>query len=142
MTSWIDLHKIFVDIKGDFIHVVNDSSESLEKILIEHNFSVYKINGNKIFDEETFFKEVAQVFGFPAYFGNNWAAWDDSLGDFGNLAPNNVAIIWEGSGQTFISDEQLFLQAICDLYNLAAVFATPQYFVKSDKKQIEVFILK
>jgi len=144
MISWLDMHKEFPGLPGQQIHAADISSEMLIAALLARGFKVYMIEGSKIANERTFFEEVARVLEFPGYFGYSWASWDDCLGDFGHLAPRRVAIIWKDADQTFATDAQTFIQAVCDLQDLAISFSLrpmrhPEEGV--ELKQIELFLL-
>jgi RNAse (barnase) inhibitor barstar len=144
MSSYLAMSKILPGLPGKQIHAVNVADDTLIAVLLGHDFRVYVIDGSRIMDERTFFEEVAQVFEFPEYFGHGWASWDDCLGDFGFLAPERVAIIWKHADKTFAADAQTFLQAVCDLENLA-IGATlhPLRHPEGgmEPKQIEIFFL-
>jgi RNAse (barnase) inhibitor barstar len=144
MLSWLNIRKAFPGLRGDRIHVVNVETEAITKELSSLSFKVYMIDGSKISDENSFFDEVAQALEFPEHFGHNWAAWNDCLGDFGSLAPKRVAIVWKHADETFAVDAQTFLQAVCDLENLAmwsALHPTDQTGKEIEPKQIEIFFL-
>ncbi len=142
MDTWIDLSKEFPNLRGYFIHVLDITAEDLEKRLVKLGFAVYRINGAKVFDEHTLFKEVAGALKFPGDFGDNWAAWDDSLGEFYASAPRRIAILWEHATETYSSDTQTFLQAVCDLNNLASASIIEVRKKSGKERQMEVFILK
>jgi hypothetical protein len=144
MTSWLDMHKEFPKLRGQKMHSVEAETGLLIPALVNLGFTVYVINGSKIIDDKTFFEEAARVFAFPPYFGYGWASWDDSLGDFGSLAPSRTAIVWEHADETFNADAQTFLQAVCDLYNLAmyvSVYPTRYPDEGLEAKQFELFFL-
>jgi RNAse (barnase) inhibitor barstar len=144
MDEWFDVYRIFPKLKGIGIHAVNIESRILINALAEQGFKIYIVNGANITDEITFFDEVANAFQFPSYFGHNWAAWDDSLNnEFAETIPKRTAIIWDHADQSFVADTQTFLQAVCDLNDLALFFVHysrlhPEH--KSDQKQIEFFL--
>jgi len=142
MNSWIDLHQYIPEIKGSIIHVLSTPINEFSSLLETLGFRVFVIDGSKIIDEATFFDEFARVLEFPAYFGHNWGAWDDSLGEFIHSIPERVAIVWQSADKSFANDPQSFLQVICDLYNIAAS-VTLKYssLNRVEGKQVEVFIL-
>ena len=142
MNTWVNLAKIFPEITGFHIHVVNTSGEELAQKLTELGFKIYRINGALTVDEKTFFYEVKSILEFPSYYGYGWAGWDDCLGDFGHLAPHRTAIVWENSNQAFAADAQMFLKAIYDLNDLSTNAALGLFSKDSERKQIEVFISK
>jgi RNAse (barnase) inhibitor barstar len=143
MSLWLDINEAFPGLQGDRIHIVNVAAELLAKALLTLGFKIYTIDGSKISDEKSFFDEAARALEFPTYFGRNWNAWSDCLGDFGRfLSVNKVAIIWEHADRTLTADTQIFLEAVCDLSNLALSAAlNPMQHSEVTSKQIEVFLL-
>lgn len=145
MYSWVDIKKVFPGIKGLFVHTVNIDTNRLISILGEYDFKVVRLNGQEIVNEDTFLDTAALSFMFPDYFGHNWDAWNDSLGDFGSSLPSNrVAIIWESADHTISNDLQVFIQAVIDLVNLASQIALRTINQEENNKvlqQIEIFLL-
>jgi RNAse (barnase) inhibitor barstar len=141
---WLDMKKVFPGLQGQILHTVwKVDVDELTRHLEQIDFKVYIIDGSKVVNEKSFFAVVAKVFEFPAYFGHGWASWDDSLGDFGSLAPHRVAIIWVHADQSFAGDARTFLQAVIDIYNMAVgeQLQTTGHPEEGKKpKQIEIFL--
>lgn len=53
-----------------------------------------------------FFKEYSAAFQFPAYFGENWNAWDECACDLDWLVFSSIAIIIDQYDQMFSLEEQ------------------------------------
>jgi RNAse (barnase) inhibitor barstar len=145
MTTWLDIRKAIPGVQGFHLHTVKTEPGVLTTILLNLGFKIYVIDGAKIRDESSFFSEVAKVFDFPAYFGHNWDAWNECLGDFRqSLTANRTAIIWEHADQAFDTDAQTFLEAVCDLNRLSISVAHPPlpYSTKDvEPRQMEIFLL-
>ena len=110
-----DLIKIF---PGRYIHAIQTEAVSLANFLMRHGYKIYRINGAFIVDDETFFQEIARVLNFPSYFGHNWDAYFECLGDFyfdnfeNTKAAPKKALIWEDADQTFSANAITFLQTL------------------------------
>jgi RNAse (barnase) inhibitor barstar len=139
MINWLDLKKIIPGLsKGQWLHVVNSPLNPLVNTLAENGFSVFVIDGSEITDSGSFFQQAKKVFGFPDYFGKNWDAWNDCLGDFELSLKGKTAIIWDDADKTFISDTKTFIQAVFDLHNLAL---SAGYIDKPNPCQVELFLV-
>jgi RNAse (barnase) inhibitor barstar len=143
--SWIDFRKELPGLRGLYVHAVNVSGESLTMSLLSLGFKVYTVEGSSILDQRTFFEGFARALEFPPYFGHNWDAWDECLGDFGDsLSTSRVAIVWKHADVLLNADIQAFLQAVCDLDRLANNLAlVPELQPKkgTEPKQLEIFLL-
>ena len=139
MADWLDLRQIIPGLdKGQWLHVVNSPPEPLVKVLEENDFAVYVIDGSVISDRSSFFQHVKDLFGFPDYFVENWAAWNDCLGDFELLLKRRTAIVWNDADKTFTSDAGTFIQAVFDLYNMAL---SAGYVDNPTPRQVELFLV-
>ena len=139
MTDWIDLTKVIPGLnKGQWLHIVKSPLNPLVNTLLEHDFSVFVIDGSEITDSKSFFRQAKMVFDFPDYFGENWAAWDDCLGDFALLLTGPTAIIWNDADKSFMSDAKVFVQAVVDLHNMALKAGSIS---NSPSHQVELFLI-
>ncbi|MEW5938189.1 MAG: barstar family protein [Chloroflexota bacterium] len=119
MMNYFDLTNLIPGLEnGQWLHVVNAPLAPLANTLVENGFAIFVIEGAEITDRDSFFHHVKNTFGFPDYFGNNWAAWNDCLSDFKQALQVKTAIIWKDADKTFLSDAKVFIQAAFDLYNL------------------------
>jgi len=79
----IDIGTIFPKLKHELTYLVNmNSEEYICDQLVKNGFKVYKIDGGKIFNEQSFFEEAAKGLKFPDYFGHNWDAFDECICDY------------------------------------------------------------
>lgn len=141
MTAWLDLHAEFPGLRGNRIHVLDAAVEqSLRTALSARGFELYTIDGSKILDESTFFDEASRALGFPAYFGRNWDALIDCLGDFEHRSARRVVIVWKEADQTLAADAQTFLDAV-RLFDVVAADLGTHREDGSEPLQMEMFIL-
>jgi RNAse (barnase) inhibitor barstar len=139
MANWLDLTKIIPGLhKGQWLHVVNSPLNPLVNVLSENDFSVIIIEGSKITDSKSFFEQAKVVFGFPDYFGKNWDAWDECLGDFEESLKGKTAILWSNADKTFMSDVKVFIQAVFDLHNMSLSAGSVK---KPNPCQVELFLI-
>ena len=61
-------------------------------------------------DKAAFLDRAAEAFGFPAWFGRNWDALRDSLGDV--RAERGTLVLWDGWDAFARSDEEPFAVAL------------------------------
>jgi hypothetical protein len=61
-------------------------------------------------DKTGFLDEAAAAFGFPGWFGRNWDAFADSLGDV--RAERGTLVLWDGSGHFAAGNEEQFAVAL------------------------------
>lgn len=76
------------------------------------------LDGVKTVDKKTLLKELAVVCGFPDYFGHNWDALNDCLGNIAwNHPAGTVQIVWNTQGilsNPDAIDIIAMMQSICD----------------------------
>lgn len=61
-------------------------------------------------DKAAFLERAAAAFGFPGWFGRNWDAFADSLGDV--RAESGTVVLWEGWTPFARADPQQFAVAL------------------------------
>src|SRR5688572_13615301 len=139
MTDWIDLTKLVPGLhRGQWLHFIKSPLKPLVNVLTEYGFSVFVIDGSEINDSKSFFRNAKKVFDFPDYFGQNWDAWDECLGDFKLSLTGQIAIVWKDADKTFMSDAKVFIQAVIDLYNMALSAGSVS---NSQPHQVELFLI-
>jgi hypothetical protein len=67
----------------------------MAEITTQDSNTIYLIlDGNKTVDKASFLVQIADLLKFPDYFGHNWDALDECLGD--------IVSIWEGKNPEYI----------------------------------------
>ncbi len=69
-------------------------------------------------DEAALFTALASALRFPAYFGHNWAALDECLGDLSWL-PEDVALLHEGAPRLPRKQLAIYLAILRDAQAIA-----------------------
>jgi len=137
----IDLRKVFPNLEGFIIHVHRHDPDQLRRSLEDLNFRVILIDGERVHDEATFFDEFADALRFPDYFGHNWDAWTECLYDFGyDLDTDRFALIWVNAEYLLKNDPQTFLNAVCDLRDLALTVTHVENTNSKKAHQFEIFL--
>lgn len=70
------------------------------------------LDGWAVEDKTSFLKAVGAAFGFPDYFGQNFDALSDSLGDVDAGDSHGVVFLWDGWGPLARADQQAFSVAL------------------------------
>jgi RNAse (barnase) inhibitor barstar len=133
------MKQLFIQFQKDdgyLIHVRNENVDQVRDVLIENGYQIIKVNGEKIHDNATFFKVLAQSLNFPTYFGNNWDAWDECLRDLADaLSDEKTAIIWDEALRSLERDPQSCIHGICSFAEIAT------WLKNKKRKTLEVFLL-
>ncbi len=82
----------------------------------------YVLDESKIVDKATLLVELARVFGFPDYFGHNWDALNDCLGDIASNYPiGSIQIVWDTRGSKIDTATVATMQSICEGHQIGLV---------------------
>lgn len=141
MMEWIDLRNEMPWLGQTNIHLVDQAVYTqLCNSLARLGFEIFTLDGSAIKDEIIFFSEAAKVFNFPESFGENWDAFHDSFGDFGELKEARLAIIWRDATVTLQHSLYTFLKAAHELLVAAEGLGSLRE-NDSIPVQVEVFFL-
>mgnify|MGYP001180830180 CR=1 FL=1 len=85
--DWIDLGKElkWLRDRGSVRLVHQDSIDVAKRQCRDLDFSIITIDGSRIHSDEAFHRAVKEALAFPDYYGMNWDAFNDSMGDFYEL---------------------------------------------------------
>jgi RNAse (barnase) inhibitor barstar len=72
----------------------------------EAGWRFVRLDTSTVLDKTGFLDRAAEAFGFPDYFGRNWDAFADSLGDIDDN-PGTV-VVWDGWREFASRDEASF----------------------------------
>jgi len=72
--------------------------ESVRRELTTAGWTVHLLDGRSIVNAPQFFDRCAQVLAFPAWFGHNWDALADCLGDLGWWSARGHVLLWDQYG--------------------------------------------
>jgi Barstar (barnase inhibitor) len=85
--NWVDLGKElkWLRDRGSLRLVQQSSIDVAKRQCRDLGFSIITIDGSRIDSDEAFHREVKEALAFPDYYGMNWNAFNDSIGDFYEL---------------------------------------------------------
>lgn len=79
---------------------LSDLSVNLPEIFTTPYIDFVIIEGNKISDKNSLFKEFSEKLDFPDYFGFNWDAFSDCMTDLSWLDnKNSLFVVYKGARQ-------------------------------------------
>jgi hypothetical protein len=136
---------MIVNLHFPLIRTTNKLSESkLIEILNDENFYIIKLNGQRIYNEVTFFKEIVnQSLPLdPPLSGNvHYDAFNDSLwGGLSELPSEKVALIWTGFNKMLDKGFNDFLQISQCIYKIAEDLTHIEYGI-DHKVDLKVFLI-
>jgi RNAse (barnase) inhibitor barstar len=137
--DWIDLTKRLPGLRGNRIHALPATAEpELRSALDASGFTTCVLEGERVTGEQAFFAEAARALGLPSYFGHNWDALNDALGDLVSGETPRIAIVWRDADASLAKDAQSVIDAV-----LAFEAAAWEGFDTSEQRpvQLEVFLL-
>ena len=77
------------------------------------------LDGDQIRNDTTLFREIAKAFQFPDYFGHNWDALDECLGDLDWIPATGYVVIWQNASNLLSHASSDFL-TLLDVFQYAA----------------------
>lgn len=83
--------------------------EVYSKMYLESHSNTYTsyLRGKRCRNEESFFNEVSASFQFPAYFGENWAAFDECIQDLEWISFTRIFVLFDDFSQAFSEPQNL-----------------------------------
>ena len=124
MSEFVGMRHEFPWIGRGFLHPVHESElSSLRTKLRDLEFELTELDGTAMAaGRPAFFADVQRAFGFPDYFGANWAAFNDSFGDL--ELPPRLAIVWRSSDEAAQANPALFGEACAEFARVARAVST------------------
>ena len=117
--SWVNIKSAISLRTQNKVFFINKSSRGhLLNTLSNLGFKIYVLDGEKINSELDFFNEIAKIFEFPNYFGKNWDAFYDCLGDFDGNGNPAIALIWDNTTSTINNSLYVFVRCLTELVAL------------------------
>jgi RNAse (barnase) inhibitor barstar len=136
--DWFDASFALPRLRGTSAHVLPaDRLDEVRAALAAAGFRVGEIEGEKVKDEASFFREAAAAFGWTGSFGRNWDAVHDALGDLGSARARRVALIWRDADHSLGRDPQTVVDAL-----VALTRAADDLGGEDPPTQLEVFLFQ
>lgn len=137
MTRWVDLPQEIPGLRGGRIHVLPASAESgVRESLGRHAFELRVLEGARATGESAFFEEAARALDLPSWFGANWDAFSDCLGDLVEGDARRVAVIWRDAHLSLGADVQTVVNAVLAFEAVASYPEGPE----DEPPQMAVFL--
>ncbi len=96
-------------IDAGFIHRLPADAAVAVADLEVLGFVVVRLDGAAIGDLPSLHLALAEAFGFPAWYGGNWDAFDECFDDL--ALPPRVAIVWTDADRLAAADPKAFAEA-------------------------------
>jgi hypothetical protein len=137
VTRFVDLSQEIPGLQGTRIHVLPDSAEARVRAVLErHLFEIRILEGARARGESEFFEEAARALELPAWFGANWDAFGDCLGDWVEGRSRRLAVVWRQAHLSLGGGVQVVVNAVL-AFEAAAVYPSAE----EEAPQLEVFLL-
>ena len=83
----------FKNSSAPHIHLTSSGLKEVEASFLDHGFNIVTLDGSKMRDSQSLFREFADKLQFPDYFGFNWDAFDEGISDLDWLGYDNYVFI-------------------------------------------------
>jgi RNAse (barnase) inhibitor barstar len=104
-------------------------------VLAAEGFLQRTLEGSRIHGDASFFHEAARALGLPEYFGRNWDAFNDGLGDVVFGPAERIAVLWRDADRSLAADAQTVLDATSAFDAVGSPGSEDE-----DPAQLEVFL--
>ncbi len=99
---------------------ITDLTQQLPELFSTPTINFIVIDGDKIKDKNSLFREFSEKLNFPGYFGHNWDAFSDCITDLSWLEiKNSFFIIYKNTRQFRLANpeewriaQDIFLEAV------------------------------
>jgi RNAse (barnase) inhibitor barstar len=134
--TYADLRKSLPWLRGVRVHVAAARREPEVRAALEAvGFDPRVLEGSRIHGDVAFFHEAARALGFPEYFGRNWDAFHDCLGDVVFGPVERIAVLWRDADRSLAADLQTVLNAV-SAFEAGGAAASEE----REPAQLEVFL--
>ena len=135
--AYADLKTALPWLRGLRVHAAAAGREAEVRAVLEaEGFVQRTLEGSRIHGEASFFQEAARALGFPGYFGGNWDAFNDCLGDVVFGPAERIAVIWRDADKSLAADAQTVLDATAAFDAVGSPGSEDE-----DPAQLEIFLL-
>jgi RNAse (barnase) inhibitor barstar len=134
--AYADLKTALPWLRGVRVHAAAAGREAEVRAALEAaGFLQRTLEGSRIQGDASFFDEAARALGFPEYFGRNWDAFNDGLGDLVFGATERIAVLWRDADRSLAADAQTVLGATSAFDAVGSPGSEDE-----DPAQLEVFL--
>jgi RNAse (barnase) inhibitor barstar len=72
----------------------------------------FELDGNRTYDDLSLFSCISSLLSFPDYFGHNWNALEDCLGDMSWLPADEYTLVWRQASELLFKSPRDFFTFI------------------------------
>ncbi|MEU7524099.1 barstar family protein [Saccharothrix sp. NPDC042600] len=110
-----------------FVHVIarNAPALSLDKNPPAGLNHVVRVDGALMSDEDQVFEQLSDAYGFPSYFGWNWSALNDCLGDLNWIKADSYLLICNNAERILKAHDDEWETLISTLIRVSRNWANP-----------------
>jgi RNAse (barnase) inhibitor barstar len=136
---WTDVNELFPWLpRTDPYFVAGDREAEIIEAMTRSGFEVSVLDGEKITSMRELLVGIGEALGFPEYYGANWDALADCLGDMARPGTAQQAIVWKRSDALLRHDLRGFVRSVAVLLDSARGMSS---YVREHPVQMEVFFL-
>lgn len=136
-TSWIAVRELIPWLPPPPYLLAPRDLPRLRSELREHGFKVFEADANACRDERSLLTALGDALPFPDYYGANWAAFDDCVGDMLRENAGPTAVVVVGVDALLTSDVHAFVRSV----HLLSDVVTDVERAASDGFQFEIFFV-
>lgn len=135
MGNWIAVREALPWLPPPPYLVDSGQAAQLREELRRIGFKVFEADAESCADERGFLLAIGDALGFPDYYGANWAAFEDCLGDLLRDDAGHVALLVVGADTLMRSDLHAFVRGV----HLLQEAVTEVERMQPEQFQFEVF---
>jgi hypothetical protein len=136
MSIWISVREVAPWLPQAPYFVTESQRSGLRNALRQAGFEIFEADANASSTERELLRSVGDALAFPDYYGANWAAFEDCLGDLLRSDVGRVGLVLVGVDNLMRSDPHAFvrcvhflLDAVAEVERASAAFQFEVFFV-------------
>lgn len=135
--SWVAVREVMPWLPLPPYLVVSRDLPRLRSDLGASGFKVFEASAEQCRDERSLLTALGDALSFPDYYGANWAAFDDCIGDMLREHAGRTAVVVVGADALLKADVHAFARSV----HLLSEVVTDVEQAASDGFQFEVFFV-
>lgn len=135
--SWIAVRELMPWLPQPPYLVSSGDLPRLRSALREHGFQVFEADAGECSDERSLLVSLGDALLFPDYYGANWAAFDDCIGDMLRENTGRKAVVVVGADALLRADAHAFVRSV----HLLSDVVTDVERAAADNFQLEIFFV-
>jgi RNAse (barnase) inhibitor barstar len=113
MNKWIAVNEAVSWLSTSEPYFVSSADAArLRGDLLTAGFDVRQLDGRDVRDERTLLVQLGRALSFPDYYGQNWDAFIDCVGDLAEMASTPIALVWLKADGLLMVDPHAFVRSV------------------------------